>query len=215
MKSALSQYTRPPNPLSLSTHFAIPDDIFGLYASGSPELIRPLHEYRESGTPEAAPPDATPSCTSVPKSDRIGSRRTIGTEPNAVPKYEEILAKASTAATTPASDRAKAKPATSLLKELRWANLGWVYQWTIKAYDFTVDNPIPFPADLKSSCQKVVKDIPWPQVFDGPAPDNYLSWADDYEPDTGIVNFYQLNDTLMGHVDRAELDPSRPLVSIS
>jgi alkylated DNA repair protein alkB family protein 1 len=35
------------------------------------------------------------------------------------------------------------------------------------------------------------------------------------EPDTGIVNFYQLNDTLMAHVDRSELDNSRPLVSIS
>lgn len=35
------------------------------------------------------------------------------------------------------------------------------------------------------------------------------------EPDTGIVNFYQMNDTLMAHVDRSELDPSRPLVSVS
>lgn len=34
-------------------------------------------------------------------------------------------------------------------------------------------------------------------------------------PDTGIVNFYQTKDTLMGHVDRSELDPYRPLISIS
>ena len=34
-------------------------------------------------------------------------------------------------------------------------------------------------------------------------------------PDTGIVNFYQTRDTLMGHVDRSELDPYRPLISIS
>lgn len=34
-------------------------------------------------------------------------------------------------------------------------------------------------------------------------------------PDTGIVNFYQMKDSLMAHVDRSELDNSRPLVSIS
>lgn len=30
------------------------------------------------------------------------------------------------------------------------------------------------------------------------------------EPDTGIVNFYQMKDTLMGHVDRAELVEPNP-----
>jgi alkylated DNA repair protein alkB family protein 1 len=32
----------------------------------------------------------------------------------------------------------------------------------------------------------------------------WQSWADDYEPDTGIVNYYQSKDTLMAHVDRSE-----------
>jgi alkylated DNA repair protein alkB family protein 1 len=38
--------------------------------------------------------------------------------------------------------------------------------------------------------------------------------TDGAAPDTGIVNFYQLNDTLMAHVDRAEwatLFPHVPL----
>jgi alkylated DNA repair protein alkB family protein 1 len=67
-------------------------------------------------------------------------------------------------------------------------------------------------------------------------PDGYENWGEDYcelsevvyddnrltpafsivlGPDTGIVNFYQTRDTLMGHVDRSELDPYRPLISIS
>jgi alkylated DNA repair dioxygenase AlkB len=35
------------------------------------------------------------------------------------------------------------------------------------------------------------------------------------EPDAGIVNFYQIKDSLMGHVDRSEICATSPLVSIS
>lgn len=35
-------------------------------------------------------------------------------------------------------------------------------------------------------------------------PDNWADWVGDYLPDTGIVNFYGMKDTLMGHVDRSE-----------
>jgi hypothetical protein len=65
--------------------------------------------------------------------------------------------------------------------------------------------------------------IPFLSVINGPG------------PDSGIVNFYQMKDTLMAHADRAEyvnllpyptclrieegliyrLDPNRPLISIS
>jgi len=93
-------------------------------------------------------------------------------------------------------------------------------QWTTKSYDFTPDVPIPFPSGLAQICTEVVRLIPWRNVFGARTEVDYSSWADDYgelgitphdldsslsaAPDTGIVNFYQLNDTLMGHVDRAE-----------
>ena len=35
------------------------------------------------------------------------------------------------------------------------------------------------------------------------------------ENDAGIINAYQTHDSLMAHVDRSELDPHRPLVSVS
>jgi hypothetical protein len=35
------------------------------------------------------------------------------------------------------------------------------------------------------------------------------------ENDAGIINAYQAHDSLMAHVDRSELDPHRPLVSVS
>ncbi|KAI3656094.1 hypothetical protein MP638_000630 [Amoeboaphelidium occidentale] len=36
-----------------------------------------------------------------------------------------------------------------------------------------------------------------------------------YKPEAGIVNFYQINDALTGHVDRSELNMEAPLVSLS
>ena len=95
------------------------------------------------------------------------------------------------------------------------------------------------------TCSDMIKRIPWQQVYGATSADSKIgweSWKDDYResshlmmadmigPDSGIVNFYQLKDTLMGHADRAEyassinylsirlmlrLDPSRPLISIS
>jgi alkylated DNA repair protein alkB family protein 1 len=35
-----------------------------------------------------------------------------------------------------------------------------------------------------------------------------------YRPEAGVVNYYQYKDTLMGHVDRSELNMDAPLVSI-
>ena len=137
--------------------------------------------------------------------------------------YEQVLrANRETLGMGP-SDAVKPKTAERLMRELRWANLGWVYQvrpwhglaylsvdaeeqWSTKAYDFTPETPIEFPQPLANTCCSIVRSIPWAEVFaaDPHAPDDWSKWPHDYRPDTGIVNFYQLNDTLMGHVDRAE-----------
>jgi alkylated DNA repair protein alkB family protein 1 len=99
------------------------------------------------------------------------------------------------------------------------AILAYPSQWTNKAYDFTSVHPIPFPSLLARSCQQIVRGIPWPDVFGSTSattgvdkcskfttikPDHWQDWKEDYKPDTGIVNFYHLKDTLMGHVDRSE-----------
>jgi alkylated DNA repair protein alkB family protein 1 len=84
-------------------------------------------------------------------------------------------------------------------------------QWTNKAYDFTTSTPIPFPSQLAQTCQSLIRGIPWHRVFGDVAsrfttirPPHWKDWAEDYRPDTGIVNFYGMKDTLMGHVDRSE-----------
>jgi len=117
-------------------------------------------------------------------------------------------------------------PVSRLLFKMRWANLGRSYHWGTKSYDFS-KKLAPFPADVREPCQRAVRAIHWEHVWRGdieelvPAEEwgnegvNWPSWHDEYEPDAGIINFYQNSDTLMGHVDRSELSSTTPLVSIS
>lgn len=89
--------------------------------NNSDELVRPLHEVQRPATPVSS----TFSATSTGSSR---SRTTIETEPEAVVGYEEILAKNKLARVDEPSEKIKAKTAEELMKEMRWANLGWVYQ---------------------------------------------------------------------------------------
>ncbi|CAD6576720.1 MAG: hypothetical protein TREMPRED_001751 [Tremellales sp. Tagirdzhanova-0007] len=211
LESALTIYTLPPNPLSISTHYALPPNLFELYASSPRHSIQPLHSMRSK---------------LEPRQERLRSREmrhTVETEPTAVVEYQEIISRIRSRSRLEVepSERLGPKTVEQLMREIRWANLGWVYQWSTKSYDLTPGTSNPFPEDLAELCWNIVRSVPWMKVFQSHGDDeagnrtDWKSWTEDYKPDTGIVNFYQLNDTLMGHVDRAELDPSRPLVSIS
>ncbi|WVR05994.1 alkylated DNA repair protein AlkB [Kwoniella sp. DSM 27419] len=202
LHSSLTEFTLPPNPLSLTTHYDLPPDLFNLYTTASDTLINPKH-------------------LNQPKEERVNSRATnegrrlIETEPASVLGYDEIVARNKTWTGDVPSDKLNSRTADQLMRELRWANLGWVYQWSTKSYDFSRDEPIPFPPSVANLCSEVVASIPWHSIYGTETAFRWDSWPDDYAPDTGIVNFYQLNDTLMAHVDRSELDPARPLVSVS
>jgi alkylated DNA repair protein alkB family protein 1 len=45
--------------------------------------------------------------------------------------------------------------------------------------------------------------------------DDIDRWSQDYTPDGGVINFYQLKDSLTAHIDQSEVDAVRPLVSFS
>jgi len=85
-----------------------------------------------------------------------------------------------------------------LIRKIRWAILGFEYDWSTKEYNFGRDSK-PFPKDLADSVIELVSKIGF----------------SDYKPEAGIVNYYQLDDTLTGHVDRSEPNMEAPLVSIS
>lgn len=77
---------------------------------------------------------------------------------------------------------------------------------------------------LRGVCRRIVQSIEWADVYAeddssqegwGPEGPDWMCWDETYDPDAGIVNFYQTKDTLMAHVDRSEVCATSPLVSIS
>ncbi|KAM6201189.1 nucleic acid dioxygenase ALKBH1 [Rhynchocyon petersi] len=85
----------------------------------------------------------------------------------------------------------------SLLEKLRWVTLGYHYNWDSKKY--SADHYTPFPSDLAFLSEQVATAC----GFQG------------FQAEAGILNYYRLDSTLGIHVDRSELDHSKPLLSFS
>ncbi|KAI8610856.1 hypothetical protein BC830DRAFT_1260688 [Chytriomyces sp. MP71] len=94
-------------------------------------------------------------------------------------------------------------PVSQLIKRWRWSSLGWQYNWTEKIYH--MDRPVAFPKDLHALTRSVVGSVESITQYPGNA----------FSSEAGIINFYQLNDALMGHQDRSEINMDAPLVSYS
>ncbi|KAF8894517.1 hypothetical protein BD779DRAFT_1797519 [Infundibulicybe gibba] len=109
---------------------------------------------------------------------------------------------------------------SDLVSKLRWANIGWFYHWGTKQYDFTKGKGV-IDDEIRDICKKAVNKIDWELIYGNSdtvwsnGMPEWKAWDETYEPDAGIVNFYQNKDTLMGHVDRSEVCATSPLVSIS
>lgn len=90
---------------------------------------------------------------------------------------------------------------TKFIRKMRWITLGYQYNWTTKEYNFDeTDLNVKFPSDLADWTRAAAKQ---------------LGFGADYHPEAGIVNFYQPDDTLTGHVDRSEKNMTAPLISLS
>jgi len=106
-----------------------------------------------------------------------------------------------TNASAPVSASGSADLESKFIRKLRWITLGYQYNWTTKEYNFDkVDAASIFPLDLSLWSRRAVE---------------LLGFGADYRPEAGIVNFYQLDDTLTGHVDRSERNMHAPLLSMS
>lgn len=82
-------------------------------------------------------------------------------------------------------------------KKLRWATVGYHHNWDTKVY--SKDRKSPFPNCLYHLIQHISSAL----------------GNNCFVPQAGIINYYQLNSTLNGHVDYSEPDLTSPIFSIS
>ncbi|KAH9926101.1 uncharacterized protein B0H18DRAFT_1006549 [Fomitopsis serialis] len=198
---ALSEQARHPNETNLDTHYVLPEiGLWNKYVDVRRGQCEDGH-VRSRALLHTIPND--PQRVETP-----GPRRLVANEPASKDNYDTL----SCTPKPPAAPSPSAQPirVSALVPKLRWANIGWSYHWG--------------RSKVRSVCKRAVRAVSWDRVFandkssagdwgeDGP---DWDSWHETYEPDAGIVNFYQTKDTLMAHVDRSEVCATSPLVSIS
>ncbi|CAG8554009.1 10479_t:CDS:2 [Paraglomus occultum] len=102
-------------------------------------------------------------------------------------------------------------PPDKLVRKLRWMTVGYQYDWPTKIYHF--DRRFPVPSIIAGLSNAVVKAIEGVGIPDGGFVNEYK--ASDWKAEAGLVNYYQLKDNLMAHVDKSEVNMDAPLVSFS
>ncbi|KAG2157390.1 hypothetical protein DEU56DRAFT_17757 [Suillus clintonianus] len=200
---ALRDHARHPNETNLDAHYILPDEgLWNAHLSSDAPMVR-----TRACTPES----------SDTKYGYSGPRQLVSNTPADTANFQSML-HSPKPPPVPSPTVSPASP-TALISKLRWANIGWSYHWGSKQYDFTkgkgrVDD------EIGSICKQAVCSINWKEVFgqsgeEGWGDERWSTWHETYEPDAGIVNYYQIKDTLMAHVDRSEVCATSPLVSIS
>ncbi|KAJ3504672.1 hypothetical protein NLJ89_g7819 [Agrocybe chaxingu] len=177
---ALSRHARQPHDTNLDTHYFLPEN--GLWNSARVDsqkevLVLP----RASETTDIETPSP-------------GPRRLVNNTPASPENFQSI-------STTPKPSQAPSPSvqpalASSLLYKLRWANIGWFYHWGTKQYDFSKGKGT-IDGELRRICKAAVRSVDWTKVHGsnddgwGPEGPDWRTWDETYEPDAGIVNFYQ------------------------
>ncbi|KAI7884931.1 hypothetical protein K492DRAFT_204403 [Lichtheimia hyalospora FSU 10163] len=98
---------------------------------------------------------------------------------------------------------------SDIMHKLRWITLGYQYDWTTKKYN---DEAYLIADDLSELTKAIVAAIEgigqqneWKNTYS----------SDKFKAEAGVINYYQLKDTLMGHVDQSERNMDAPLISLS
>jgi alkylated DNA repair protein alkB family protein 1 len=88
----------------------------------------------------------------------------------------------------------------SAFKKLRWVNLGYSYDWTLRQYKISEEISSRIPQEISSRLSKIAIDC---------------KTCDSFNAETAIINYYYLDSSMGPHVDDAEFDLSRPVISAS
>ncbi|KAF9109459.1 hypothetical protein BGX27_007592 [Mortierella sp. AM989] len=220
IKACLKDYSRHPNKSNLDTHYLVPDrgvwDLHENVFTGKQSLEDPsIYVQRKAKTDEHANGYGSDSDedndTGDNKSNSQGPKKKSKPSQPSVRSLVPITDETPTVPDNVSKDDPEPSaqvpilPPTQLVRKMRWITLGYQYHWPSKTYHF--DQNAPFPKELSVLSKAVV------DAVDGVGPYPYP--ADDFVAEAGVVNYYQLKDRLMGHVDRSELNKNAPLVSFS
>ncbi|XP_034941795.1 nucleic acid dioxygenase ALKBH1 isoform X2 [Chelonus insularis] len=89
------------------------------------------------------------------------------------------------------------KRAINLISKLRWATLGYHHNWDTKHY--SEDSKSEIPSDFVELSRILAKSV------------GFMN----FNAEAAIINYYQMNSTLAGHIDHSEMNMEAPLISIS
>lgn len=211
IKQCVSVYPRPPNTSNLDTHYIVPET--GIW---------PLYVAQENGSLKSSDPGYY-----IPKKVIEDDDSDIDKTTYSDSEEEEIEKKAPVTACSdefkpvvnePKPDPLPAPgvpllPPAEMIRKMRWITLGYQYHWTTKTYH--LDRRFPFPKEVSDLTKAVVTAVENVGYDNGEG----QAWLNtykgsDFNAEAGVINYYQYRDTLMGHVDRSELNMEAPLVSL-
>ncbi|KAF9129047.1 hypothetical protein BGW39_004524 [Mortierella sp. 14UC] len=241
IKGCLKEYSRHPNKSNLDTHYKVPSSgLWDLHENvylkkqtlDDPSVFVPRKADVDNQANGYGSDDDGDEEGEAQDKDASGKKQE--TEPRPKPTPSQPPTKKSKSSDNPAPQRRTMVPITDetpsvpdnipkidpepssqvpilppaqLLRKLRWITLGYQYHWPSKTYHF--DQNAPFPKELCILSKAVVAAVEDKDKFQYPYP------AEDFLAEAGVINYYQLKDRLMGHVDRSELNKHAPLVSFS
>lgn len=97
---------------------------------------------------------------------------------------------------------------------MRWATIGFNYEWTTKSYH--KDNYAPFPSTVRNTMESLAKSVFLAESLDEKIdPAQKIGQPAIYQPQSGIVNFFPVGTAMMSHQDAAEEALTQPLLSLS
>lgn len=111
--------------------------------------------------------------------------------------------------------------ASSLLRRLRWATLGPPYDWTTRTYRTDAKAFSVVPEDIVARCETLAAFAAASEFGANRAERGIDSDSDvgkkkrRFRFGAGLVNYYREGDALAGHVDDAERDLTKPIISFS
>lgn len=97
---------------------------------------------------------------------------------------------------------------------MRWATVGFNYQWTSKTYQ--KEEYSPFPSLIRQVMMRLGAAVFEAEIADTEVPSSKKkSQPEIYQPQSGIVNYFPVGTSMMAHQDAAEDALTQPLLSLS